>query len=145
MVTITAIVAILISISSLAFSIQQYRILHKVRIGEKVSSVLRSAYDLRRKSEELKHKIEATDNTPDCPELFTKISTFTEQGIGKLCSSQKLSWEQLHALEQKLLELELEVDLFHKQVMEVDRFNREAQAHDAARPRKGKDEITGSG
>ena len=49
--TITATSALVISIGNLAFSVYQYRILHKVRISEKATSLMRVAKDLRLKSD----------------------------------------------------------------------------------------------
>ena len=45
MTAATAIVALLISVASLVFSIYQYRILNRVRIGERKTSLLRFAHD----------------------------------------------------------------------------------------------------
>jgi len=136
MTAVTATVALLISLASLAFSVYQYRILHKVRVGEKASAMLRLAYDLRRKSEDLKHKVESTDHVPDCPELFTKVDTFVGEGIKSLLLSRKLSWDELHKIEQRLLPLELEIDLFYKQVVEAGRFNDEVRAYETAKVQK---------
>lgn len=136
MTTITAIVALIISIGSLVFSIYQYRILHRIRVGERATSLLRLAQDLRRKSEDLKHKIGCTDNIDDCSELLTKVNAFVEEVIPQLAMSHERTLAELFELERHLLSLELNVDLLHKQVIEVGRFNdevREFEARKAAR------------
>ncbi|WP_093288684.1 hypothetical protein [Solimonas aquatica] len=136
MTAVTATIALLISLASFAFSVYQYRILQKVRVGEKASVMLRLAYDLRRKSEDLKHKVDSTDNVPDYPELFAKVDTFVGEGIKGLMLSQKLSWDELLKIEQRLLPLELELDLFYKQVVEAGRFNDEVRAYEKAKAQK---------
>lgn len=130
MTSVTAIVALVISLGSLAFSIYQYRILHRVRIGEKATSLLRVAQDLRRKSDDLKHKINSTDNVDDCAELFAMVNAFVEEGIPKLALSNDRSLTELFEIEQHLLSLELEIDLLHKQIVEVGRFNEEVREYE---------------
>lgn len=127
MTTVTAIVALVISIGSLAFGIYQYRMLHKIRAREKATSLLRLAQDLRRKSEDLKHLINSTDHIDDCAGFLTKVNVFVEEGIPKLALSDDRSLEELSEMEEHLLSLELEIDLLHKQVVEVGRFNQEVQ------------------
>lgn len=127
MITVAAVVALIISIGSLAFSIYQYRILHKVRISEKATSLIRVAQDLRRKSEDLKHKIGCTDHAPDCDEFLAKINGFIEESVPNLALSKARSLQELFEMEQHLLSLELEVDLFLKQVAELGRFNEEVR------------------
>ncbi len=131
MTAVTAIVALVISIGSLAFSIYQYRILHRVRISEKATSLVRLAQDLRRKSEDLKHKIETTDDVNDCAEFLAKVNAFVEEGIPKLALSRERSLQEFFEMEQHLLSLELEIDLFHKQVVEVGRFHEEVREYEA--------------
>ena len=131
MTTVTAIVALVISLGSLGFSIYQYRILHRMRISEKASSLLRLAQDLRRKSEDLKHTINSTDEVDYCVEFFAKVNTFVKEGIPKLALSSDRSLAELFEMEQHLLSLELEIDLLHKQVVEVGRFNEEVREYEA--------------
>lgn len=128
MTTVTATVALIISLGSLAFSIYQYRILHKVRVGEKVASLISMVQNLRRKSEDLKHKIENTDHVNDCDEFLDRVNTLTEDGILGLVLSKDRSLQELFEIEQHLLSLELEIDLLYKQVVEVGRFNEELKA-----------------
>lgn len=130
MTTVTAIVALVLSLASLAFSIYQYRILHRVRISEKANSLLRSAQELRRKSEDLKHKIGCTDDVDDCAELLAMVNTFVEEGIPKLTLSKQRSLDELFEIERHLLSLETELDLLYKQVEEVARFNEEVREYE---------------
>lgn len=131
MTAATAIVALVISLGSMAFSIYQYRILQRIRIGERATSLLRLAQDLRRKSEDLKHKIESTDDVDDCSELLAKVNAFVEEGIPKLALSNERTLAELFEMEHHLLSLELEIDLLHKQVVEVGRFNEEVRLYEA--------------
>lgn len=131
MTTVTAVIALVISIGNLAFSIYQYRILQRVRIGEKATSLVRVAHDLRRKSEDLKHKVGCTDHAPDLDEFLTKINTFIEESVPNLALSKDRSLKDLIEMEQRLLSLELEVDLLHKQVEDLSRFNEEIRESEA--------------
>lgn len=127
MATVTAIIALVISLGSFAFSIYQYRILHRGRISEKATSLIRVAQELRRKSEDLKHKIESTDHAPECAEFLAKINAFVEDCVPRLALSNDRSLQELFEMEQHLLSLELEVDLLYKQVAELGRFNEEVR------------------
>jgi len=136
MAIVTAVVALLISIASLTFGIYQYRILHRVRVREKATSLLRFAQDLRRKSQDLKHTIDSTDDVDDCAEFLAKFNVLVEEGISKLATSKRTSLGALFEIEQCLLPLELEIDLLQKQVVEVGKFNDEVRVHEATRPKR---------
>lgn len=127
MTTVAAVIALVISIGSLAFSIYQYRILHRVRVSEKATSLICAAQDLRRKSEDLKHKIGCTDHAPDCIEFLAKINALIEESVPNLVLSKDRSLQELFEMEQHLLSLKLEVDLLYKQVEELGRFNKEVR------------------
>jgi hypothetical protein len=129
--TVIALVALVISVASLAFGVYQYRILHKVRMGEKATALVRLAQDLRRKSEDLKHLIGCTDDVDDCSELLTKVNGFVDEVVPKLALSKDRSLEDLFEIEQHLHSLELEIDLLHKQVAEVGRWNEEVRQYEA--------------
>jgi len=130
MVTATAVTALLISIISLAFGIYQYRVLQRIRVGERRTSLLRFAYDLRRKSEDIKHAIGSTDDVDDCEELLGKISVLIEGEISAIATTGRTSLENLFEIERGLLPLELELDLMHKQIVEAGKFNEEFQVHE---------------
>ena len=136
MTTIIAVLALLISLGSLAFGIYQYRILHRVRVQEKATSILKFAHDVRRKSEDLKHLIGCTDDVDDCSELLAKYNTLVEDGISKILVAKTISLEKIILIEQSLLPLELELDLLHKQVAETGRFNEEVRAHKAIQAKR---------
>lgn len=129
--TVIAIVALVISIASLAFGVYQYRILHRVRMSEKATALVRLAQDLRRKSEDLKHLIGCTDDVDDRSELLAKVNDFVDEVVPKLALSKERSLEELFEIEQHLLSLELEIDLLHKQIAEVGRFNEEVREYEA--------------
>ena len=136
MTTIIAILALCISLGSLAFGIYQYRILHQVRVKEKATAILKFAHDVRRKSEDLKHLIGQTDYVDDCTELLLKYNSLTENNISSIVNSSTISLDKLIVIEQSLLPLELELDLLHKQVTEAGRFNQEVRAHKASQAKR---------
>ena len=129
--TVIAIVALVISIASLTFGVYQYRILHRVRMSEKATALVRLAQDLRRKSEDLKHLIGCTDDVDDCSELLAKVNDFVDEVVPKLALSKERSLEELFEIEQHLISLELEIDILHKQIAEVGRFNQEVREYEA--------------
>ena len=129
--TVIAIVALVISIASLAFGVYQYRILHRVRMSEKATALIQLAQDLRRKSEDLKHLIGCTDYVHDCSDLFTKVNDFVDEVVPNLILSKERSLEEFFKIEQYLISLELEIDLFHKQIVEMGRFNEEVREYEA--------------
>jgi hypothetical protein len=110
--------------------------LHRVRIKEKATAILKFAHDVRRKSEDLKHLIGCTDHVDDCSELLEKYNKLTESGISSIVNSKNISLEKLILIEQSLLPLELELDLLHKQVAEAGRFNEEVRALEANRAKR---------
>jgi hypothetical protein len=128
-----AIVALLISVASLAFGIYQYRILHRVRVREKATSLLRLAQDLRRKSEDLKHVVDSTDDVHDSAEFLTGLNALVENDISRIVASKDTTLEHLFEIEQRLLPLELELDLLQKQVVEVGKFNEEVRDNEASK------------
>jgi hypothetical protein len=130
-ISITAIFALVISIASLSFSIYQYQILHRVRKNERATTLIRLTQDLRRKSEDLKHTIDSTDDVDDCEEFLFKLNTLTEVVIPKLAASKKLSIQELFEIEQRLLSTELELDLLQKQIVMVGKFNAEVPKREA--------------
>jgi hypothetical protein len=131
MTAVTAIVALVLSLASLAFGVYQYRILQLVRKNERATSLVRCAQDLRRKSEDLKHLIGCTDHVDDCEELLSKVNDFVDETVPRLALSKNRSLEELFEIEQHLLSLELEIDLLHKQVLEVRRFNEEVREYES--------------
>ena len=136
MTTVIAVLALFISLGNLAFGIYQYWILHRVRVKEKATTILKFAHDVRRKSEDLKNLIGNTDYVDDCTELLAKYNSLTEIGISSIVNSKTISLDKLVLIEQSLLPLELELDLLHKQVTEAGRFNEEARTFKAAQAKR---------
>lgn len=118
-----AIIALVVSIASLGFGIYQYRILDRIRLGEKSNNLLRTVYTLQRRSEELRHKIGCTDDAPECEQLHAGINEEADAVFAKVTSGKGPSWKELNDMEAHFLSLEQEVDLFYKQVAELARFN----------------------
>ena len=131
MTTATAVLALIIAIASLAFSIYQYRILHRVRVGEKATALLRLAHDIRRKSQDLKYTIDSTDYMDDHAEFLSKVNHLTEVEAEKITNSKTVAWETLIKVEQVLLPLELEIDLLQKQAVDLGQFNAEVREYEA--------------
>lgn len=125
-----AMIALLASIASFGFGVYQYRILDRVRLGEKANNLLRTAYTLQKRSEELRHKIGCTDDAPECEELHAGINKEADAIFAKVTSSKGMSWTELNNMEARLLYLEQEVDLLYKQVTELGRFNEEVPEYE---------------
>lgn len=125
-----AIIALLVSVASFGFGIYQYRILNRVRLGEKSNNLLRTVYALQRRSEELRHKIGCTDDAPECEELHAGINEVADAIFARVTSSTGMSWTELNNMEARLLSLEQEVSLHHKQVAELGRFNEEVHEYE---------------
>lgn len=131
--TAISIVAILISLASLGFGIHQNRVLQRSRKDEKANSVIRIALDIRRKLQDLKHKIDTTDDIEDCAEFIEKSSAFLEERIPVLMGKRLTSLEDLFEAEKRLLSLELEIDLLAKQVGAADELNKEVREYKSDR------------
>lgn len=128
-----AIIALLVSIASLGFGIYQYRILDRVRLGEKSNNLLRTAYALQKRSEELRHKIGCTDDAHECEELHAGINEATDAIFARVTSSKGMSWADLNDMEAQILSLKQEVELLYKQVAELGRFNEEVLEYENSR------------
>ncbi|AOU96634.1 hypothetical protein BI364_00105 [Acidihalobacter yilgarnensis] len=131
-----AIIALLVSIASLGFGIYQYRILDRVRRGEKSNNLLRIAYELQKRSEELRHKIGCTDDAPECEQLHTGVNEAADAIFAMVASSKGLSWTELNDMETRFLSLEQEVGLLYKQVTELSRFNEEVREYEKSQRRE---------
>lgn len=125
-----AIVALIVSIASLGFGIYQYRILDRIRLGEKSNNLLRTVYALQSRSEELRHKIGCTDDAPECEHLHAGINQLADAISAKVTSEKGMSWDELNNMEACFLSLENEVNLYYKQVTEIGRFNEEVREYE---------------
>ncbi len=123
-----SIVAILISLGSLAFNLYQFRNTRKLRMLEKANEVLHKAFLLRKLSQDLRNKISVTDDVPDMDHMLDGLDNAIESGYGKILNSKKLSLQDVFELERHLLELGLEYDLLSKQVDVLADFNNEVKA-----------------
>ena len=130
MATILSILAILISLSSLGFSIYQNRGLQRLKKYEKANTIVRHSLELRKKSQDLTNRIECTDHVPDCPEFINVFNRLVESDIIDLASKETISLSELYKLEKQLLKMELDIDLFIKQVNEVARWNEEVREYE---------------
>jgi hypothetical protein len=136
MTTAIAILALLISLASLGFSVYQYRVLHRVRVGEKATTLLRLAQDLRRKTQDLQNTIDSTDHIDDHADFLERINAMIEVEVQRVAASNAHSFETLIKIEQVLLPVELEIDLLHKQVKELGRFNAEVREYEESKAKR---------
>ena len=83
-----SVIALTISIVGFLFNIYQYRIMQKIRVAEKATSLIRFSKDIRRKSADLQYKIDATDHAPEA-EFLKKVNSFVDECVPRLSSSQK--------------------------------------------------------
>ena len=128
MTLVISIVAILISLGSLAFNLYQFRSTKRLRMLEKCNDVLHKAFLLRKLSQDLRNKIAVTDDIPDFDHILDGLDKAIESGYGKILSNENLSHQDIFELERHLLELDLEYDLLSKQVDVLANFNNEVKA-----------------
>ncbi|HET7561451.1 MAG TPA: hypothetical protein VFJ87_03620 [Rhodanobacteraceae bacterium] len=120
-----ATVALLISGTSLGCGIYQYRILDRVRTGEKANTLLRAAYELQRRSEELRRRIACTDHVTIHDAIYAKINDTVDVLFTRITSKGGMPWKQLHNVESRLMRLEPEVRLLFLQFDELDELRTE--------------------
>ena len=123
----TSILALLISVASLAFGIYQYRILHTIRVREKGTTLLRLTYELRRKSQKLQSAIDSTDDIDDHADFIANLNLALEMVASKIAIPKATSINTLAEAEQRLLQLELEIDLVQSEVDRAGEFFKESR------------------
>ena len=116
---------------SLAFNFRQHKSMQALRKFEKANSVIRHALDLRKKSQNLRIKVNSTDDIEDCDVLSNGFDLLLEKQIAALAEKQTTSFPELFKLEKALFSIELEIDLLSKQVNEADRWNNEKKQYRA--------------
>lgn len=132
MATAISIVALLISMASLAFNFRQYKAMQILRKYEKANSVIRHALELRKKSQDLRNIINSTDNIEVCDVFLDGFDLLFEKQIAMLAEKKITTLAELFEMEKHLLSIELEIDLMSKQVEEADRWNKEEKQFSSA-------------
>lgn len=122
---IVSILALLVAIASLGFTYFQFRRLQSVSKLQKANEVSMFAFQLRRRSQELREFIGRTDDVDEQDDILDSVDLITEYVTSKALSNPKLQYGDIYKMENKLLGLNLELDLLRKQIEEQARFNKE--------------------
>lgn len=120
-----SIIAIVISITSLGFSIYQYYQGSKIKINDKVSSLLEETYTFRKFLDDKKKLCSNTDDIPDYKDLFESGIITVENTIVPVLEKSKISVDDFYLIERKFMGLRNEIELTCKQIEEAIRFNEE--------------------
>ncbi len=123
--TAISIAAILIFLISLGFNIYQHRTSQGSRKFEKSSLVLKHAFELRKKSQDLRNFIDSTDNVEDISSTLDAFDKLLENDVSALLENKRMSIQNLFGIEKSLLGVELQIDLLSKQVDYADKWNKE--------------------
>ncbi|MFZ3018154.1 MAG: hypothetical protein WA056_06850 [Gallionella sp.] len=113
-----SIVAILISIASLGFNLYQYKHSKSIKHLEKCNDILRGANKLRIRSQELRNKIDSTDDL-DMDHIEQNLSAFNEfveVQLPKIMEDTNSTIAELYKLEGKLAQFESSIELLSKQI-----------------------------
>lgn len=126
-----SIIAIAISLASLAFNLYQFKSTKKLRRLEKCNDVLHRAFLLRKLSQDLRNEISVTDDIDDYDHVLDLLDMAIESQFAKLLGNTDVPLQDIFALETKLLGLglglDLEFDLLSKQIdMQID-FNNQVK------------------
>jgi hypothetical protein len=123
-----SIVAILISLASLAFNLYQFKNTKNLKRLEKSNEVLQQAFLLRKASQELRDRINVTDDIDDLDHLLIPMNMTIETQFGKMLANPDVSIQDVFMIENKLIELDLQLHLLSKQVdVQID-FNNQVKA-----------------
>ena len=123
-----SIAAILISLASLAFNLYQFKNTKNLKRLEKSNEVLQQAFLLRKASQELQDRINVTDDIDDLDHLLIPMNMTIETQFGKMLANPDVSIQDVFMIENKLIELDLQLHLLSKQVdVQID-FNNQVKA-----------------
>jgi len=125
MTLIISIIAIIVSMISLAFSFYQYKNNQLVQKLEKSNAVLKHSYNLRKLSQDLRNKVNITDDIDDYNSLLDIFDESLENQLSAILNNVDVSLSDVFKIETALLSLDLEFDLLVKQINESIRFNEE--------------------
>jgi len=123
-------IAILISLVSLVFSVYQYRNNQIVKKLEKSNKVLQQSYKLRQSSQDLRDKINITDDIEDFNPLLDQLDNAIEIQVTQIFNNDATTIHDAYKMEKAILSLELEFELFVKQINEAIRFNNEINEYE---------------
>ncbi|WP_156782017.1 hypothetical protein [Acidihalobacter aeolianus] len=129
---IISIVALCISIAGFGFSIYQWKKNSFIKSAEKAHEVTLEAFELRRSSQDLRDLIAVTDDIDDMEGFLRAIDKVSEELLNAL-RNPRISLVDAYKAQQKISDLRLELDLLHKQVLEVKRLNNEVAEHERSK------------
>jgi hypothetical protein len=131
-----SLLAILISAASLWLSLHQFKSTRHLRRLEKINEVLQRAFQLRKASHALRHKVDNTNDVPDCDEQLNALDNMIEGQIQRLLESKATTIQDIFEIEKSVLSLDLELELQSKQLdakNQLDQEIAEAKTADIAR------------
>ena len=120
-----SITAILISIASFAFGLLQYRNKQKLDLLRKSNELLKKVYSLRKSAQDLRNKIDVTDDIDSHEDEIELINSLCENIFGKFLKQENITLEEVHKLETNLIQLDLRFSLLVKLVNVEIAFNEE--------------------
>lgn len=127
---VISIVALCISIAGFGFSIFQWRKSSFIKIAEKSHEVTLEAFALRRSSQDLRNLIAITDDIDDIEDFLQELDSVSEKTLKSTLRNPNVSLREVYMAQQEISGLRLELDLFHKQVLEAKRFNEEVAEYE---------------
>jgi hypothetical protein len=123
-----SIAAILISLASFAFNLYQFKNTKNLKRLEKSNEVLQQAFLLRKASQELRDRINVTDDIENLDHLLIPMNMTIETQFGKMLANPDVSIQDVFMIENKLIKLDLQLHLLSKQVdVKID-FNNQVKA-----------------
>lgn len=123
-----SIVAILISLASFGFGLYQYRNSRKVSLLEKSNTALKHAYEVRKSVQDLRHKIDVTDDIDDHEKELNMLSSATEKLFTHVLDSKSITLEEAYMAEKAIIKIDLEFSLLSKQIDASIAFNEELKS-----------------
>jgi len=123
-----SIAAILISLASFAFGLYQYRSNQKVSLLSKINEILKQGYILRKSVQDLRDKIDVTDDIDSYENELDMFNSFIENIFSAALNPEKVTMEEVYKVERSLIELELSFSLLVKQINIAIEFNNELKA-----------------
>lgn len=126
--TAMSIIALVISVASLAFTYYQYRHTHRINTLEKRNSVFKKAYALRENVEDMLIMFRTTEDIEEHKGPFLAIEDSLEDLFKGILDRKELTIDEVYRVERSLLDLELQYSLLVKSVRYLIDYNEKLKA-----------------
>ncbi|MEM5537533.1 hypothetical protein WNY58_14175 [Neptuniibacter pectenicola] len=123
-----SIIALLISVASLAFTYYQYRRTHRINVLDKRNEVFKKAYALRENVEDMLILFKTTDDIEEHEGPFLAIAESLEELFKGVLDRDDLTINEVYMVERRLIDLELQHSLLGKSVHYLIGYNEELKA-----------------